>query len=194
MSDEKPKKEKHNSELIMDEFLFKTLVSLQVTLSTISKDLEQKTEVMHDMTDSLTAITYNMKEVREKLEQRCDECLYKNSVGGDVQIIRDKIQLLEVKFESDNTQLQGHVKEMKYAIQQLSDSLIELKMEKKIKLVEEVKEKKKFDFGEMVSNAWGTVKGVRTIFYILLAIVIMLAYMFGGNQIIVELFKLISGH
>lgn len=175
-----------SSELIMDEFLFKTIVSLQVTLSTISKDLEQKTDLLHDVTNNLTAITYNMKEVRDRLEKKDD-----NNVDfkGCVDDLGKRLQLIEVKFESDNVAMQGHVKEIKYAIQQLSDSLIEIRTEKRVK---DSGSEKKFDVMDMMGKTWEAIKNVKMIFYVLLCIALLVSMLIHDHGIITEIFTLIK--
>jgi septal ring factor EnvC (AmiA/AmiB activator) len=188
MSDENKNSEK-NADLIMSEFLFKTIVSLQVTLSTISKDLDQKTDLLHEVTDSLTAMTYNMKEVRDKLESKDNN---NKHFQASIDDMSQHIKLLEAKFESDNSHLQVHVKEIKYAIQELSNSMIELRTEKRVKTTPE-DSSKKFDLLEMLGKVWEAIKNVKTISYIILVLALIIAYTINGSSFFPELLKIIKG-
>jgi archaellum component FlaC len=177
-----------NRELIMDEFLLKTVISLQVALASISKDLDQKTDLLHDISDSLTAMTYNMKEVRDRMDKKDNTS---KEFLDSMAELNKKLELIEVGIENDSIQIESHVREIKYTVQQLSDSLIELKTEKKIADSQEAS-KKKLDILELFTNSWEAIKNVRAIFYVILAIILIVGSLIGGAGFLPEILKLVK--
>jgi hypothetical protein len=183
MSEEQNHQNEPKKEFVLDEFLIKTIVSLQSTLATIEKDSDQKTDLLHDLADSMTAVTYNMKEAKDKLEKTSDNQF---KVLESILRIKSHIDLVDAKFESENAQTIEHLKEIKYAVQQFEKKLIELKNA-------EVEKKKKSDIGTMIDGIWEALKNVRIIFIILLILALIFSVLVGGHSAIGEILKAISG-
>lgn len=175
-----PQNNNPKKEFILDEFLIKTIVSLESTLATMEKDSDEKTDLLHDLADSITAIAYNMKELKEKADRNEHDIA---KMTATIENVRTCLNIVEARLESDNNLVEGHVKEIKYAVQEFEKLLIALKHDTKNI------QKKSFDFG----GAWDAIKDVRWIFIIALLIVLILSAMVGGAGSIIEILKAIKG-
>ena len=164
-----PSDEDRGKNIKLDEFLFNTIVELKITLSKLESDSDEKSDILHDVIDNLTAIAYNMKEVKDKLIST--EEVNKRMLGA-LEMLQSRVEVLGVKSESDNVQLEGHVKEIKYAIQQLKDSMLE-------SAGREARAAEKKSFSEYLSEAGEAIKNVRAIFVVLLIISLLLSTIFG---------------
>ena len=171
-------------ELVLDEFLVTTIVSLRSTLASMEKDADQKTDLLHDLADSMTAVAYNMKQLKERTDRNDID---HEHIVNSVDEMRSRLDLVEAKFDSENTQITGHVKEIKYAVQQFEKLLIELKSVNK----QPDAEKKKSDFS--LENIWEAIKNVRMIFIILLVLAIIFTVLVGGQGAISGILTALKG-
>jgi len=189
---ENSKNKNDGNDLVFDEFLFKTIVSLKTTLISIEKDSDQKTELIHDLADSMTAVAYNMRDMKDRSNKNDDD---HTKIMGLVNDFRSRMDLVEAKFESENTQINGHVKEIKYAVQQFEKLLIEMKaVSKSVGAVQvDSKPKKKFYISDMLDSLWDAIKNLKVILIIILIISLLISLFIGGNGLVEEMKVAIKG-
>jgi chromosome segregation ATPase len=169
--------ERRSANIQMDEFLLKTIVELKVTLSKIESDSDQKTDILHDATDSLTAIAYTMKEFKDKADSLDDA---HKEISKQLDIVINMLSVSEIKFESENKKVEEHIKEIKYAIQKINGS--------------SSGDSKKKDFSSYFTSIVDGIKNVRFIFIIVLIITIIVGTLInGGSKNIIDILKAVTG-
>ena len=189
MSENSKNLNENRKDPIFDEFLFKTIVSLKTTLISIEKDSDEKTDLLHDLADSMTAVAFNMKDMKERSTKNNDD---HTKIMELVEKMRGRLDLVEVKLESENTQINENVKEIKYAVQQFEKLLIEMKALKTVKIANE-DTRKKFDILGLMEDLWGAIKNVKMILLAILAIALLVSIVIGGHGLIAEIIKALKG-
>lgn len=174
------KNKDQRKEFLSEEFFLNTFVKLQVTLASLEKDSEQKSELLHAITDNLTAIAYNIKEIKER-DGKVEESLTR--ILDRLEKINSSILLIEAKIESNTVQSDADIKEIKYAVQNLGSSLLVLKTEKKAKGSDENFNSKKLSITELLSNSWEAIKNVKLIIMIIFLIFLIVSALLGTTGI-----------
>jgi ABC-type antimicrobial peptide transport system permease subunit len=179
-----------NNEIVMDQFLLDTLVSLQTTLSSLDKDSAEKTEMIATISDNLHAIAFAMKEIREK---QAKQDIYTHEIIQTLGLLGSKLDILTSKVESE---VNTHIKETKYAIQSLKDYFHEIRLENKVAAIENKKsekkkkqegdgeEGKKFELSSFFSNLWEAIKNIKTILMIILALSLVITGIITGGSVL----------
>jgi chromosome segregation ATPase len=165
--------------ILMDEFLLKTIIELKVTLSKIESDADEKSDILHDVTDSLTAIAYNIKEFRDRMDKMEHQNI---DVLKHLELIQSTLSVIQVMNGTDLEKLNEQLKELKYAIQNGE------------KLTPKKADDEKSDFSSYFTGVIDAIKNVRLIFIIMLVITLVLGAIFGdGSKTILDIIKAVVG-
>jgi hypothetical protein len=195
MSDETNQPKDYRKELTYDEFFLNTFVKLQITLSSLERDSVEKSELLHSITDNLTAIAYNIKDVKDR-DSDVQDLL--KEILTRLEGLNNRLMLVEAKMESNTVSGDADIKEIKYAVQNLNSALIVLKTEKKVREKESKEEnsenspKKKLDVLELLKNVWEAIKNLRLIAIITFIIIMVVAALLGYSDVWTILPKLIG--
>ena len=178
MTEEKKNDDRHESrEIVMDEFLLETIVSLRETLSSLEKDTKEKTDLFWDISDNLKGIKFNLQDIKNRTE--ANEKHF-SDLKEFVSALNHQVDSLFDNIDMRDDDIKTHIQEVKYTLQQIKDSLTAglAKCDAK-----KEKTKKKYDLLMFFNDLWDFAKNIKAILTIVFLIFIVLISVLFGQDV-----------
>ena len=180
MTDSK-KQNQNNSEQspVSVEFLVDTLAGLRSALTSIEKESSDKTDAVYEISETLKIFTEHLKSINRrtvKTEERLEKI--ESAVKALGTYIEASNAIQDKFFDTVQDGLGDHLKEIKYAIQELNKAVLKEKSKK----VEEPKKKKKQSWGKWIIELARGIKNLNNIVIILFLILLILLFVFLGSD------------
>ncbi len=158
------------------EFLIEMLASVQSALKSIEKESSEKTEALGELSENIIIIGEMLKNLHGQKAHDSDK----------IASIENQIRLLQSEIKSDD------IKEIKYAIQNLSSNLLELKAIETTKKELGTTENKKWkilSFLQDLVNGFGNLKSILLIVLVIFILIVSVFFDPNAFDIFIDIVK-----